>query len=109
MIELQQDVVAIRADAPALEDLDDHGTRNHIPAGEIFGGRSVTLHEALAVLVDQVSTLTPTAFRYQRARTMNSGRVELPHLHVLHREPGAQRHAGAIPGAHVGVGGAGVD
>ncbi len=35
--------------------------------------------------------------------------MKLPHLDVLHREPGAQCHADAVTGIDVGVGGRGVD
>ena len=35
--------------------------------------------------------------------------MKLPHLHVLQRQARAQRHAGAITGAHVGIRRAGVN
>src|SRR5690606_13763896 len=39
----------------------------------------------------------------------NTGRVELPHLDVLHRHAGTQGHAHAITGVDQGVGGGGID
>ena len=39
----------------------------------------------------------------QHACTRDSGRVELPELHVLERQPGARDHAEAVAGVDVGV------
>src|SRR5690606_29708915 len=39
----------------------------------------------------------------------DAGRVELPHLDVLHRNAGTQGHAHAVTGIDQGVGGGGVD
>ena len=57
----------------------------------------------------QVAALAAAALGDQHARAGDTGGVELPHLDVLHREAGAQRHADAVAGVDVGVGGRGVD
>src|SRR5690606_9090859 len=69
----------------------------------------ITLHEALTVLVDQVSTFTTATFGNQYPGTGDAGRVELPHFHVLYRHTSAQRHADTVTGVDQGVGSRGID
>src|SRR5690606_37501198 len=109
VVELQHHVIAIRTTAVAGEDFLDHGTGNNVTTGEVLGVGRVTLHEALAMLVDQVATFTTAAFGNQYTGTGNTGGVELPHFHVLHRNAGAQGHAHAVTGVDQGVGGGGID
>src|SRR5690606_1122268 len=71
--------------------------------------RRITLHEALTVLVDQVTAFTAATFGDQYARTGNTGRVELPHLDILHRHASTQRHADTVAGIDQCVGGGSVD
>src|SRR5690606_40025884 len=59
--------------------------------------------------VDQLDTLAPAAFVHQHAGAGNTGRVELPHFDVLHRNAGTQGHAHAVTGVDQGVGGGGID
>ena len=82
-------MVALITTAAAFENFHHHGARNDVAACQVFGVGRVALHETLAILVDQVATFTTATFGDQRARTVNTGRVELPHFHVLHREAGA--------------------
>src|SRR5690606_10229653 len=96
VIQLQHDVVAIRATTVASQDFLDHGAGHDVTTGKVLGVGSVTLHEALAVLVDQVSTFTTATFGNQYTGTGNTGRVELPHFHILDRHAGAQRHADTV-------------
>src|SRR5690606_28010475 len=96
VIELEHDVVAIRTTAVAGENFLDHGACDHIATGKVLGIRSVTLHEALAMLVDEVTTLTAAAFGNQHTSTGDTGRVELPHLDILHRYACTQGHANTI-------------
>ncbi len=71
---------------------------------EVFGVRRITLHKALAVFVQRVtafahgSLLSPA-----RARPGDTGRVELPHFHVLHRDTGTQRHTDTITSIDVAL------
>src|ERR1700722_18942041 len=61
----------------------------------------MTLHEALALRIDKVSTFAARAFRNEAARPIDAGRMELHELHILERQARAQRHRVAIPGARV--------
>src|SRR5690606_26556464 len=106
---LQQHVVLVRTHAVAGDDFLDHGAGDHVAAGQVLGVRSVTLHEALAMGVDQVATLATATFGHQHAGAGDAGRVELPHFDVLHRDAGAQGHAHAVTGVDQGVGGGRID
>src|SRR5690606_11476598 len=109
VVELQHHVVAIRTTAVTGQDLLDHGAGYHVTAGKVLGVGRITLHEALAVLVDQVSTFTTATFGNQYPGTGNTGRVELPHFHVLYRHASTQRHADAVAGVDQSIGSGGVD
>ena len=50
------------------------------------------------MLVDQVATFTAATLGYQYTGTSDTGRVELPHLDVLHRHTSAQRYADTVTG-----------
>ena len=65
----------------------------------------VLLHETVAVLIQQVRSLSARRLRHQNAGPRQRGGVILDHLHVHHGSPGppCQRHA--IPGADDCVGG----
>ena len=105
---MQEDVVFLLADAAAFADLDGHRARNHVARGEILGGWRIALHEALALGVDEIAALAARAFGDEAARAVDAGRVELHELHVLQRQPGAQRHGAAVAGAGVRRGAGGV-
>ena len=90
-------------------DLDHDGTGHHVATGQVLGIGGITLHEALAILIEQITALTTTALGHQHPGTGDTGRVELPELHVLHPYPGAQRHADTVAGVDVGIGGGLVD
>ncbi|KPW45901.1 hypothetical protein ALO88_05615 [Pseudomonas syringae pv. antirrhini] len=109
VIELEHYMVAIRTTAVTGNDFLDHGTRDHVTTGKVLGVRSITLHETLAVLVDQVTAFTTAAFGNQYTCAGNAGRVELPHLDVLNRDTGTQCHADTVTGIDQGVGGGRVD
>ena len=101
MVEVQEDVVLLLADAAAFADLDGHRARDHVARGEILGGRRIALHEALALGIDEIAALAARAFGDEAARAVDAGRVELDELHVLQRQAGAQRHRAAVAGAGV--------
>ena len=48
-----------------------------------LGDRSVSLHEALPLAVDQVAALSPAALSNQAASAIDPSGVELNKLHVL--------------------------
>ena len=105
MIQLQVHVVTILTTTTAFQNFQNHRTGNNITARQVFGIRSITLHKALTVFIDQVTTFTTTAFGYQRTSTGNTRRVELPHFHVLHRNTGTQRHTNTVTGVDQSIGG----
>ncbi|RMR95123.1 hypothetical protein ALP76_05479 [Pseudomonas savastanoi pv. glycinea] len=109
VIELEHYMVAIRTAAVTGNDFLDHGARNHVTTCKVLGVRSITLHETLAVLVDQVTALTTAAFGDQYTCTGNAGRVELPHFDVLNRDTGTQCHTDTVTGIDQGIGGRRVD
>ena len=49
MVEVEPDMVLVRADAAALAHLDRHRARDDVAAGEVLGRGRVALHEALAL------------------------------------------------------------
>ncbi len=110
VIQLELDVRAPgTVTATAFADLDHDGTGHHVATGQILGVRRITLHEALAVLVQQIAAFTTAPFGHQYPCPGDAGGVELPHLHVLHADSGTQGHADAVTGIDVGVGGGLVD
>jgi len=52
-----------------------------------LGDGRVSLHESLALAVDEVSALAPAPLSDEAARPVDSSRVELHKLHVLHHRP----------------------
>ena len=83
MVELQVDVILLRAASSTLSDLNGHGSTDHISGGQILGHRGVSLHEPLALAVDEVTSLTSAAFSHQSASAIDTSWVELDKLHVL--------------------------
>src|SRR5690242_14826849 len=75
-----------------------------VARGEVLHGRRVALHEALAVLVEEITALAAHALGDEHAGARDAGRVELPELHVLERDAGARRHAEPIAGVDERVG-----
>ena len=91
--------------ATTFTDFDHDGARHHVTTRQVFRIRRITLHEALTVFVQQVTTFTTAAFCHQNARAGDTGWVELPHFHILHRNTGANSHTNAVTGIDVGVSG----
>ncbi|MNH87390.1 hypothetical protein D3C73_398720 [compost metagenome] len=91
--------------AAAFTDLNHDRTCHNVTARQIFGIWRITFHETFAMFVQQVTTFTATTFGDQYASPGNTGWVELPHFHILHRYTGTQRHTDTVTGIDVGVGG----
>ena len=109
VIQLQEHVIAIGAGTTPIQDFHHHGAGHNVTGRQVFGVRRITLHEALAVLVDQVATLAPATLGHQHTGTGNTGGVELPHFNVLNRQTRSQGHANAVAGVDQGIGGRSVD
>ena len=91
--------------AAAFTDFDHDGTRHHVTARQVFGVRRITLHKAFAMFVQQITAFTTATFGDQYARTGNTGRVELPHFHILYRYACTDSHADTVASVNVGVSG----
>ena len=98
MVEMQEDVILLRADAAAFADFDGHRAGDDVARGEVLGGRRVALHEALAFGIDQIGAFAARALGDQHAGAVDAGRMELHELHVLERQAGAQHHGVAVAG-----------
>ena len=97
-------MITIGAAPATLKNLQNHGSCNNVSARKVFCVWRVTLHEALAVLVHQITTLSTTTLGDQRACAVNTGGVELPHFHVLYWNTGPECHTHAIARINVGIG-----
>ncbi|EJK91798.1 hypothetical protein UUU_11380 [Klebsiella pneumoniae subsp. pneumoniae DSM 30104 = JCM 1662 = NBRC 14940] len=95
--------------AAAFADFDHDGTRHHVTARKVFSVRGITLHKAFAVFVQQVTAFAAATFGNQNPSPGDTGRVELPHFHILHRHAGADGHPDAVTRIDVGVGGGLID
>ena len=109
MVEVEEDVVLLLADAAALADLDGHGARDHVARGQVLGVRRIALHEALALAVGEVGALAARTLGDQHACAVDAGGVELHELHVFQRQAGAQHHGVAVAGLGVRTGAGEVD
>ena len=104
MFKMQIGVIAELADAPAFAHLHGDRARDHVARREILHARRVTLHEALALVIGEITALAARALGDEAAGAVNAGRVELHELHVLQRQSRAQHHGVAVAGAGVGAG-----
>ena len=98
MIELELDMISMLTAAPPFQYFQHHRSGNDIAPGEILGVRRIALHKSLAIFVDQIAAFTPAALRNQSPGAINSGRVKLPHFHVLHGITRAHSHADSVAG-----------
>mmetsp|Transcript_45581 Transcript_45581/g.121197 ORF Transcript_45581/g.121197 Transcript_45581/m.121197 type:complete len:372 (+) Transcript_45581:1171-2286(+) len=105
MVKVEVDVLAVGTAAAALADLDGHRARHDVARGQILCGGGITLHEALAILVAEDTTLTAAALSHQATGTVDAGRMELHELEILQGQAGASNHGIAVTSAGVGAGG----
>ena len=101
VLEVQVNMVFVRADTAAFANFDRHRAADDIARGQVLGVRRIALHEALTGRVRQVTSLTTHTLRDQHPRTVDSGWVKLHELHILNRQPGAQHHSRAVTRAGV--------
>ncbi len=105
VVEVQVDVIAIRAHTAPFADFHGHAAADVVTRGEVFVVGRIAFHEPFAFGVGEVSALTPCAFGDQTARPVDARGVELHEFHVLQRQPSAGHHAAAV--ARTGVRGCG--
>src|SRR3954453_14299723 len=99
MLEVEEDMVLLRAAATALTDLDRHRPAHDVARRQVFGVRRVGFHEAYALAVGQIAAFAARPLRDQAAGAIDPGRVKLDELHVLQWQPGSQYHGIAVAGA----------
>jgi len=99
---LEVDVVLVWTNTTALTDLHGHRTGDNITRSKILGGWCVTLHEALTLRVEKVSTLTTGSLGDQTSGTVDTSWVELNKLHILVRKTGTGDHGHTVTGTGVG-------
>ena len=102
--QVQIDVIAA-ADAAALVDLGLLGAGDDVARRQLHLGRRVGLHEALALVVDDVGALAAGGLGEEDAVLVEAGGVELHELHVLQRQARLEHQGHAVAGVGVGVGG----
>ena len=110
MANVEVHVLAVRAlESLSLFELGGHGAADDVARTELHLGGHVALQKALALIVEQVTALAANRLGDEDAGEGQTGRMELNHLHVLHRHAGAVSERHAVAGADVPVGGEGVD
>ena len=101
MIEVEVDMVLIRANATAFADFHCHRARHHVTRGKVLCRRGIAFHKTLPFGIGQIAALAPRAFGNQHASAVNTRWVELNKFKVLQRKASAQHHAPAIARAGV--------
>ena len=91
-------------DAAPLLDLGGLGAGDAVAGGELPHVGGVTVHEALALGVEEVGALAAGGLREQHAVASERRRVVLDHLHVEQRRAGAVGEGDAVAGADERVG-----
>ena len=64
MSQFQINILAIWTCTATFANFSCHGTRDNVTSGQIFGIWRITLHEALAVFIQQITAFTTATFRY---------------------------------------------
>eukprot|EP00982_Pelagococcus_subviridis_P017130 31518-Pelagococcus_subviridis.AAC.9 len=106
VVEVEVDVVLLRADAAPFANLHRHRPRHDVSRREIFRRRRVPLHEPLALAVAQDPALAAASLGDQAPGAVDPRRVELHELEVLQRQTRARHHRVPVPGARVRARGA---
>ena len=104
VIEFQEHMITVWAAAPPFLDLLVHGTRHEVTRRQVFERGRITLHEALAVLVEQDAPFATHALGNQHARAGHAGGVKLPKLHVFKRNAGTRSDPHPVTGIDERVG-----
>ena len=73
---------------PSLSDLQGHGSRDNIPWSQVLGRGSISLHEPLSILVDQVASLASVGCKVLlhnnvlRVYTCQEAEIEIEHMKI---------------------------
>ena len=96
MLKVQEDMVTFRTDTTTFADFDSHSATHHIARGQVLGTWRIAFHECFALRIAENATFTTCTFSDQATRTVDTSRMELHELHILHRQAGTQYHAATI-------------
>ncbi len=102
MAELEVEVILVWSDTTALADLHGHRAGDDVTGSEILSGWSITLHESLALRVEEIPTLTTSTLSDQASGTVDTSWVELNELQILVRETSTSDHSHSVTGTGVG-------
>ena len=105
MIELELDMITLLPASPALEDLQHHGSSHHIAPRKVFGIWRITLHKALAILINQIAPFATAPLGNECSCSVDACGMKLPHLHILYRDPRSQPHTDSVARIDMCVGG----
>lgn len=101
MAQLEVDVVLLRADTTTLANLHGHGSGDDVTGGQILGSRGISLHETLALGVEEVATLATSTLGDQAASAVDTSRVELHELEILVGKTSTSNHGHTVTSASV--------
>jgi hypothetical protein len=99
---LEEDVVLISTNTAAVTDFHGHGTGDDVTRSQILSSRGITLHEALTLGVEEVTTLTTSTLSNQAAGTVDTSGVELDELKILVGKTSTSDHGHTVTGTGVG-------
>src|SRR5690349_14358857 len=97
--------VILTTNAVTCADFGHNGAADNIPAGEVFDLGCILLHKALAMPVQQNTTFASNTFGQQYTQAIQSRRMELVKLHILHRHATPIDHSRTITRQAVSVAG----
>jgi hypothetical protein len=72
VVKLQENVILVGSAAATLSDLDGHRAGNDVAGGQVFSDGRVTLHEALAFGVNEVTAFASAALSDETSGSINS-------------------------------------
>mmetsp|Transcript_22347 Transcript_22347/g.35719 ORF Transcript_22347/g.35719 Transcript_22347/m.35719 type:complete len:683 (-) Transcript_22347:5097-7145(-) len=101
VVQVQVDVIPLLAHAAPFTNFHRHAAADNIAAGQVFVGRRIALHKALAFGIGEVAALAPRPFGDQTASTVDASGVELHKLHILERQACPRSHPATVAGAGV--------
>src|SRR5215471_506106 len=75
VLQVEQNVILLRAAATTLADFDRHRAADDVPSGQVFRVWSIAFHEALALRVGEIAALAACAFGDEAAGAVDAGGV----------------------------------
>ena len=101
VVQVEVDVIGLRANTTTLEDFQGHGAGDNITRGEILSVRSISLHEPLTLRVSEDTAFTTASLSHEATSTIDTSRVELNKFRVLDWEASSGDHTTTVTSASV--------